>query len=116
MTLDELKALAEKAKAWRFKASASCGSIEVCEGDSDYCGHGDCGACLGAQRAVDDIAERITNAVSRARLYQRSNAIHAAYDYALCTSASKAARIASYFCSEPNPVSEFRDAVKEFCR
>lgn len=108
MTSSDQRAKAEAAKAWRpyhhCDAPRAVGTVPA---DVQIVDCGTCHACLGAQRAAEDIAEWITDAYSCARLYQRSNAI---------SSANKASRIASYFASEPNPVSIFRDAVKEACK
>ncbi len=99
MTIDDVRAAAEKAKAWRPDVCRDWhGSHSPCD---------DSAACEGAQRAVEDIANHVNEAVRYCcigdmKLYKGQN--EAAY----------AARIASYFCSEPNPVSEFRDAVRKF--
>ncbi len=127
MTLDDLRAKAEAAKAWRpdvheaYSTSSEGFRCPIArEGDCD--GHevgkdeyGDavveqcsgcrpCNACLGAKRAVEDIADLIDKSLHYAGSQLGNDA------------ASDAARRASYFCSEPNHVSEFRDAVKEMCR
>lgn len=128
MTIDELRAQAEKAKAWRpvsacVNAVLEVGSFRCSEGKNIYDAEDDdgtfcsvpvplsewCPACLGAQRAVEDIAEHVDTAVEFANKRNRGDTYHAhAVNHAV-----SAAIIASYFCSEPNPVSEFRDAVKE---
>lgn len=66
-----------------------------------------CDACHGAQRAVEDIEALIDRVLD---FPPPQNSVCADLMVEL---ASDAARISSYFCSEPNPVSEFRDAVKE---
>ncbi len=115
MTIDDVRAAAEKAKAFRFKASADCGSIDVCEGDSNTCCRSDCGACLGAQRAVEDIADRIRAAIDELVAVFVDSPHPMKWDHTgIIAHAEAAARIASYFASEPNPVSEFRDAVRKF--
>ena len=122
MTLDELKALAEKAKAWRpyhhCDAPRAVGTVPA---DVKTVDCGTCDSCLGAQRAVEDIAgevdESVENCEARDDGGSLASDIGAVEDScAALGCAERAARIASYFCSEPNPVSEFRDAVKEFCR
>lgn len=97
MNIDTLRAKAEAAKAWRPRVMApdSDGAVMLTE------------EVRGAQRAVEDIARRVDHASSGDALIGW---------WVRVEHANSAARIASYFCSEPNPVSEFRDAVKEECK
>lgn len=107
MTLDELRENAEAAKAWRpkhfCKASESHHTnqlgMSIC-----LC---NCEFCLGARRSWIDVGRRIDRALN---FPPPANSVCADQMVEL---ASDAARIASYFAAEPNPVSIFRDAVKE---
>ena len=109
MTLDEPRSKAEAAKAWTPLGCQGdwMGDPEVATKTVDC---NVCDRCLGAQRAVEDIATEVDAALAGCRApdpRHRTDALHRA---------DRAARIASYFASEPNPVSEFRDAVKEACK
>lgn len=95
-TIDDVRVAAEK--AWNWMPALAC------DGQS-HGGTEGCACCEGARRAMDDIAAWVGDASACSRLRQMSNAIH---------SAEKASTIASYFASEPNPVSEFRDKVRAF--
>lgn len=129
MNIDTLRAKAEAAKAWMpvsacVNAVLEVGSFRCSEGKDIYDAEDDdgtfcsvpvpvsewCPACLGAQRAVEDIASIIGRVLN---FPPPANSVCVDLMVEL---ASDAARISSYFCSEPNPVSEFRDAVKEECK
>lgn len=101
-TIDDVRAAAEKAKAWRPKAIGDDPNATVVLSEEYF----------GAMRAVDDIAEHVDNAVRNLR----NNAVQPDRPWreAATASADRAARISSYFASEPNPVSEFRDKVRKF--
>ncbi len=114
-TIDDVRAAAEKAKAfdlrskvchrvWRYGLSHICALARVEQ----------CDACLGAKRAVEDIADHVDDAMRSAKNNDIHSDMH--WQVAAVNSAERAARISSYFASEPNPVSEFRDAVKEMCK
>lgn len=132
MNLDTLRSKAEAAKAWRpvsacVNAVLEVGSFRCSEGKDIYDAEDDdgtfchlpvpvsewCPACLGAQRAVEDIAEHVDDAMRGAK----NNSVwpERSWRESSFSSSERAARIASYFCSEPNPVSIFRDEVKEAC-
>ena len=110
MNLDDLRAKAEAAKAWR----PCC----VCQdGGPEPKSHSPCNCpdlCLGAQRAVEDIAEHVDDAMRSLK----NNAVRPDRPWreAAVRSSERAASIASYFAAEPNPVSIFSDAVKEACK
>jgi len=113
MTIDDVRAAAEKAKAFDpndpylcTRARCSKSAMLVLKADKL------CDKCLGAKRVVEDIAEHVDDAVRNLR----NNAVQPdrSWREAATASADRAARIASYFASEPNPVSEFRDAVRKF--
>jgi len=118
MTIDDLKALAEKAKAWRPYHWCSYGGFPT----SDVCGNqttkrDPCSRCGGVQRACEDISETVDFAMTGAHNYDRltdpedwKSAISLAVG-----EARDAARIAGFFGPEDTPVHVFRDAVKEFC-
>lgn len=108
-TIDDVRSAAEKAKAWRPDRRRFCPKSSSVYMDGWGCG---CDACLGAKRAVEDIAEHVDDAMRSAK----NNYIHRDMHWQVVAvnSADRAARIASYFASEPNPVSEFRDAVRAF--
>lgn len=125
LTIDDIRKLAEDAKAWR----PCVGCYVEYIGDGEHilkysCGRADCDACLGAKRAVDDIGTFIAQALHWCGWFAAPNTrnVDAAtwqdnqkHSATLSVDrADGAARIASYFTSEPNPVSIFRDAVKEF--
>lgn len=134
VNLDTLRAKAEAAKAWRpvsacVNAVLEVGSFRCSEGKDIYDAEDDdgtfcsvpvpvsewCSACLGAQRAAEDIERHVNEAMNRKRRSDKvagTNAGLKSLQMAL-HEARVAARIASYFAAEPNPVSEFRDAVKE---
>lgn len=110
---DDLRAKAEAAKAWTPLGCQGdwMGDPEVATKTVDC---NVCDRCLGAQRAVEDIAEHVDDAMRNAK----NNSVRPDRPWreAAVRSSDRAARIASYFCSEPNPVSIFRDAVKEACK
>lgn len=108
MTIDDVRAAAEKARAWRPKVCERV--FDQTNGEMAPC-HG-CDSCLGAKRAVEDISEMVDDAVRNAMNY----AVHPDRSWSLAAilDASRASSIASYFASEPNQVSESRDAVLKF--
>ncbi len=116
MTLDDLKALAEKAKAWR--PERECGGVEELSCGIDAAGRGviRCDHCLGAQRACDDIASNVNAAHQIARdcdppLHPEGNPARLIRELT-----NDMERVASYFGSESNPVAEFAKAVREYCK
>ena len=118
MTSDELKALAEKAKAFDPNApflctSSPCSSSVMLVLKSDSL----CNKCLGAQRAVEDIARRVEWSMmcvgeldNEDRATARPANLRGAVEYA-----KSAASIESYF-GPPGPVAAFAKAVEEFCK
>lgn len=117
MTIDDLRAKAEAAKAWRPDLP-TCDPSWSARNNAVALACGLCELCLGAERAVEDIAAEIDEAVENweAREDGGSFASDMGAVEDACAAigcADRAARIASYFCSEPNDVSRFRDAVKE---
>jgi hypothetical protein len=111
VTLDKLRELAEKAKAWQPDVCRDPGGSHSPCDDKD--------ACLGAQRAVEDINRHVCDAVSYIATLPRdplrdgdtaATKLSSAEYEAHC-----ATRIASYFGS-PGPVAAFEAGVREMCR
>lgn len=112
MNIDTLRAKAEAAKAW--VSTLACDSMS-------HGGPDGCACCDGAWLAMEDIAREVDEAVENSEsrddggsLASDMGAVEDACAAIGC--AERAARIASYFAAEPNPVSIFRDAVKEMCK
>lgn len=119
MNLPELRVLAEKAKAFRplhwcsFNEavwSDDCGACaRIAAADS-------CPECLGARRAVEDIASAIDGAVTEAEEVFKDGPVKAMKwdNSGIIDLARKAASIAGYF-GDCAPVAAFEAGVREMC-
>lgn len=106
MTLPELRALAEKAKAW-FPVIHCENRYSVSQSSCDTCD-----PCLGAKRAAEDVARLIDCVlvdVSGFIKNRDADDRHASIWYS-----DAAARIESYF-GAPGVVAAFAAAKREFC-
>jgi hypothetical protein len=120
VTLDELNALAEAARAWR--PEPRCRDLDSDLYDKDC---GACPACLGAARAVARIGPfNVGWAMKYVELYlfrlelkdKPTDAEPYANRCAANRFADEAAMIAGFFGPEDTPVHAFKAAVKEFLK
>jgi len=111
-TLEDLRKLAEAAKAWR--PAINCG-LDHAEVPVTNCGR--CQSCLGAKRAAEDVAHAVINAMARV-VFVADELLEISYRKSKRREtlrwADKAARIESYF-GAPGVVAAFAAAVREFC-
>ncbi len=99
MTIHELRVLADAAKAWRPPNNCREHPIVAC---------GACAVCLGAHRAVEDIAKLVD-----AALFEVEDELSRSFKLSKAPAlAGRATRIASYFGS-PSPLAAFEAAVME---
>jgi hypothetical protein len=113
VTIDDLKALAKKAKAWRpTPHEAFSGGVPMAhENGIDA---STCDRCLGAVWAADDIEDEVDFSMAGVITYSvepgpRSR--HMGLD-----GARDARHIAAYFGPRDNPVEEFASGVEAFLR